>query len=82
VFVEQRDFPGCSEAFGAVEGEVRRRGLIHDRMVGGSSMQLMRGAELIETVVDLLRDDPALLLCTSGACSRCPDARRMLAGVR
>ncbi len=79
VIVELRDFPGCSEAFGAVEGEMRRRGFIHDRMVGGASMQLMRGADLISTVVDLLQDDPTLLLCTSTACSRCPDARAMLA---
>jgi len=77
--VALREFPGCSEAFGAVEGELRRRGHIRDRMVGGASMQLMRGADLIRTVVDLLRDDPTILLCTSTACSRCPGARAMLA---
>jgi aminoglycoside 3-N-acetyltransferase len=67
--------PGCSEAFGAAEGELRRRGAIRDGEIGQASAQLMRGRDLIETVIDLMRDDPALFLCTNPACPRCSTAR-------
>jgi aminoglycoside 3-N-acetyltransferase len=71
-------FPGCSRAFGILERPLRDRGAIRDGKVGGALAQLVPGAAVIETTVDLLHEDPAALLCTDPACYRCARARERL----
>jgi aminoglycoside 3-N-acetyltransferase len=78
VMADMREIPGCSESFGAVEGALRRRGFIRDGMIGKASAQLMRGTDLIRTVVDLVSAEPGLLLCTSPDCAHCTESRQLL----
>lgn len=73
-----RRFPGCSRAFGALERPLREQGAIRDGKVGGALAQLVPGAAVIEVVVELLRADPAALLCTDSGCYRCSRARARL----
>jgi aminoglycoside 3-N-acetyltransferase len=72
------EYPGCSEAFGAVESALRKRGVIRDSEIGAASIQLMRGRDLIETVIEVVREDPVLFLCTNPDCQRCSTARVMM----
>lgn len=71
-------FPGCSRSFGALELPLRERGAIRDGKVGRALAQLVPGSAVIEATVDLLRADPASLLCTDSACYRCSRARARL----
>jgi aminoglycoside 3-N-acetyltransferase len=71
-------FPGCSRAFGAIERPLRERGAIRDGRVGRAVAQLVPGAAVIEATVELLRADPAALLCTDPGCYRCARARGRL----
>ena len=71
-------FPGCSRAFGAIERPLRERGAIRDGTVGHGIAQLVPGAAVLETTVELLRADPAALLCTDPGCYRCSRARARL----
>jgi aminoglycoside 3-N-acetyltransferase len=66
---------GCSRAFGAIEQPLRHRGAIRDGLVGEAVAQLMRGRDVIEAVVELLRADPAALLCNDPDSYRCAQAR-------
>ena len=71
-------FPGCSKAFGAVELGLRRRGAIRDGRIGRALVQLVPGRAVIAETEELLRGDPAALLCTDPACYRCSRARARL----
>lgn len=71
-------FPGCSRAFGVLEQPLRERGAIRDGKVGNALAQLVSGAAVIEATVELLRADPAALLCTDPDCYRCSRARAAL----
>lgn len=71
-------FPGCSRAFGVLECVLRERGAIRDGMVGRALAQLVPGAAVIDATVELLRDDPAALLCVDPDCYRCSRARDRL----
>ena len=76
--VPLRQPPGCSRAFGAVEKALRDRGAVRDGLVGRALTQVVRGRAVIDATVDLLRSDPAGLLCTDPRCYRCTEARRCL----
>lgn len=71
-------FPGCSRAFGVLERPLREQGSIRDGKVGNALAQLVRGSAVIDAAVELLRADPAALLCTDLACYRCSRARAAL----
>lgn len=76
-------FPGCSRAFGVLEQPLRERGAIRDGKVGRALAQLVPGSAVIEATVELLRADPAALLCTDPVCYRCSRARiRLNEGAR
>jgi aminoglycoside 3-N-acetyltransferase len=69
---------GCSKAFGAVERPLRQRGAVRDGRFGNALIQLMRGQAVIDTVVELLTDDPGQLLCTDPICHRCIESRKVI----
>lgn len=71
--------PGCSVGFGAIEGALRKRGAIRDGRLGDSHTQAMRGTDVIETAVELIRADPAALLCSDPTCHRCTTSRALIA---
>lgn len=77
--VTQTEMPGCSRGFGAIEPEMRERGLIADGLVGNAHCQLMRGADVISATVTLLRSDPYALCCDSRDCETCTTARKFIA---
>ena len=72
------EMPGCSAEFGAVERLLRKRGRILDGRIGRAPCQLMKGQDLIDATVGLLRQDPYGLLCSRPECSGCREARKVL----
>jgi len=66
----------CSAAFGAVEYKLRQKGLIQDLRLGSAALQLMRGAEVIDCVCEMVKDKPDILLCTNPECKPCVGARQ------
>jgi len=71
---------GCSHAFNMVEYPLRERGLVRDLYIGHAPSSLMRGRDIIDTVVAMLKERPDALLCNRQTCRPCTLARRDLRG--
>jgi aminoglycoside 3-N-acetyltransferase len=69
--------PGCSNAFNIVDRPLRTGGAIRETRIGEAPVMLMRAQDVVQVSADLLRRDPAALLCPAGTCPVCDDARRM-----
>lgn len=78
--VEIKDPPGCSRAFGTIEAALRTGRAISDGILHKSLIQWMPGQVVIDAAVNILRSDPAALLCTDPSCYRCSHSRRRLGG--
>jgi aminoglycoside 3-N-acetyltransferase len=71
--------PGCSDAWGSViDAPLRTRNAIIDGRLGNARVMLMRSHDVVDATVELLRRDPAALLCNQPQCDACITARRML----
>jgi len=70
--------PGCSHGFGKLEKHLRDRKLIKDGIIGNAQVQLIKTQDVIDTVVQILKDDPTALLCDNPKCIRCRSARKMI----
>jgi aminoglycoside N3'-acetyltransferase len=74
--------PGCSEAWDAViDPPLRARGAIRERRVGSAKLILMRARDVVDVTREMLRRDPAALLCNACGCDACATARKMLISV-
>jgi aminoglycoside 3-N-acetyltransferase len=72
--------PGCSDAWGPViDPPLRARGAIVAGTLGQARVMLMRSKTVVDVTANLLRADPAALLCHQPGCEACNQARRMLA---
>jgi aminoglycoside 3-N-acetyltransferase len=69
--------PPCSNGFNAVDAPLRARGQIRESRLGNARMLLMRSQDLVAVALELLRDDPAALLCRGG-CEFCDESRKKL----
>jgi aminoglycoside N3'-acetyltransferase len=71
--------PGCSDAWASIlDAPLRQRGAIVDGAIGAARVMLMRSKDVVETTADLLRRDPAALLCDRIGCDACAMARQMI----
>ncbi|MCK4625585.1 MAG: AAC(3) family N-acetyltransferase [Phycisphaerae bacterium] len=70
--------PSCSVAFGAIDYPLRRKDQLADGRLGGAKLLLMRGSDVIETVCEMIKDKPDVLLCTWEGCRTCSSARKYL----
>lgn len=68
----------CSRAFNAVEYPLRRKNKIIDLTLGKALCFLMRGKDVIDTVVEMVRQQPDALFCNSSACRPCSMGRQHL----
>ena len=73
------DSPACSAGFGIVQERLEAAGRIDHCTIGQAHCLLFDAEEALQTAVDLLRDDPAVLLCNYSKCPICPRARAYLA---
>ena len=79
VTVDLNDEPGCSTGFGVIEMPLRQRGLIRDFKIEAAKCQLLRGLDVIETTVEVLKERSDALLCSNPACYFCTHARKKTA---
>ena len=61
----------CYKAFNVLDYPIRKRGLIADLDIGDAPSYLMRGTDIINTVLELIREIPDFILCTNPECRRC-----------
>ena len=70
--------PGCSGGFPAIEALLKERGLTRETTIGRCRARLMPAMEMVELAVELLKRDPAALLCKRPNCPHCVEARRTI----
>lgn len=80
IIVPPKENPGCSINFNAVQEPLRQIEAVRDGKVAAAESQLIRAADIIETVTRMLADDPAALLCDIDWCPFCPRALELLEG--
>ncbi len=79
VYVPLPETPGDDAGFPRVDAWLMQRNGITFASIGRALCRLMPGQLLIETVVEILRRDPAGLLCDRPDCDFCRRARQFLA---
>ncbi|MFH1069676.1 MAG: AAC(3) family N-acetyltransferase [Candidatus Glassbacteria bacterium] len=72
------EVPGDSVMFYLVQEEMDRRGLLRIGQVGQADSVLARAKDLLAVGVEMLRADPAVLLCHAEDCRVCTPSRRLL----
>ena len=77
--VHLTEMPGHSGGFGKVEEPLKRRGAIQETTIDMSHVRLMRAKDLIEVAMQMLKEDPAALLCDDPNCNWCTGAREQIA---
>lgn len=64
-------FPGPHRDFIGLDRRLREQGVVKVGRIGPSVVRLMRGKELVDAVVAMLREDRAAVLCDNPACADC-----------
>jgi len=73
------DVPTDSQGFPVVQHELERRGVLHECRLGKAMTMRFVGRDCLDATEDLLRADPAALLCDRVGCEVCPRAREIIA---
>jgi aminoglycoside 3-N-acetyltransferase len=76
--VPPKDVPTDSAAFLAVQNELEARGLIRRCKVGSAETMRFDALTCLNITVELLKKDPAVLLCKNPRCPVCPPARKIV----
>ncbi|WIG95615.1 AAC(3) family N-acetyltransferase [Myxococcus sp. SDU36] len=70
----------CCQGFQRADGWLRARGLLREGKVGHADAKLADARDVVNVVVEHLRADPLVFLCTAGAgCEECDRARASVA---
>jgi aminoglycoside 3-N-acetyltransferase len=77
MFIEE--CPGCSTSFLVVGKALKEKGLQVSSRIGNAVTQKVRGSDMIECTLEILKKDVGALLCGRKECSFCPGAREVLA---
>jgi aminoglycoside 3-N-acetyltransferase len=78
VEVPSRDVPTDSAGFTVLQEEMERRGLIEKCRLGSAACLKFSAGKCLEVAVELLKRDPAALLCHNPRCAVCPRAREIV----
>jgi len=71
--------PGCSHGFDEIEEPLQEKETTAETMIGDCRARLMTARAVVETAVEMLKSDPAALLCARPDCGACAEARAMIA---
>ena len=74
--------PGCSAGFNAVAGPLLGARNVHQGHAGAAPLILVRAADVVYSTANLLRSNPAALLCHRPDCDRCDEAHQMIAAAK
>jgi aminoglycoside 3-N-acetyltransferase len=75
---EPRDVPGDSDGFDIVERPLRQTGKMRECRLGNARCMLFRALDGLNAAVEILKKNPAGLLCANPRCPVSPAARRHL----
>jgi len=64
-------FPGPHRDFIGLDKALRRRGVVRLGQIGPCVVRLMKAKDLVKAVMEMLREDPAAVLCKNPACEDC-----------
>lgn len=81
-FVPVREVPGCSRGFRAIEPELQARGVIRSCKIGNATCQVLVMRDLVDAALDILAQNPTLLLCRLGHCAICPKRRTYMQSLK
>lgn len=77
-FTRIYEVPGCSRGFRVIEPELVRREILQTVYVGDSTSQLLSLPDLAAAASEILKENPALLLCRVPNCGICPKRRSFM----
>lgn len=70
--------PGCSHGFNVIDKPLRAAGGVRETTIGRARLMLMRARDIVIAAGNLLKQDPAGLLCDRPDCDRCAWARQVI----
>lgn len=71
-YTEIREMPGCSRGFRVIEPMLKERGVLKETRVGEAPCQLLEMEKFVAAAIEILQEDPILLLCSTPGCIICP----------
>jgi len=74
-----KDLPCDGTGFAVVQEVMEQRGLISECILGSAKCLKFSAAECLDIAVELLKKDPAALLCDNPNCPVCPRSREIIA---
>lgn len=77
-FAQIREIPGCSRGFKSIETPLIQRGVLQNVKIGNADCQVLDMGQLVEAALEILRQDPTLLLCNLAHCGICPKRRAFM----
>ena len=70
--------PGDSVAFIKVQQEMEKKKLLRKGKIGMADSILAKGSNIIDTALNMLEKNPAILLCDNPNCPVCPISRKLI----
>ena len=70
--------PGCSQGFNAIDEALYEQDAISEVMIGSCKARLTSARTLVDAAVEMLKFDPASLLCMRPDCGICAESRAMI----
>ncbi len=70
--------PGCSHGFNVIDEPLRAGGCVRETTIGNARLMLMRARDIVTAAGNLLKQDPAALLCDRPDCDRCAWGRKVI----
>jgi aminoglycoside 3-N-acetyltransferase len=74
--IECGNYPGCSDGFNHAENALTDD--THTIQLGEAKVSCIPVKPMVDTLVNLIQDDPLALLCDRNACPRCDAVREMV----
>ncbi|MFH1762407.1 MAG: AAC(3) family N-acetyltransferase, partial [bacterium] len=66
--IQLTEFTGCSKAFYRAEEPLRNANAVKDYKIGHANAQLMKGMDVLDVMVPILKQQGDLLLCSKTTC--------------
>ncbi len=73
--------PGCSQGFDVIDEILCDKDQISEVKIGKCKARLMSARDVVDASIELLRSDPAALLCNRPDCGVCAESRAMISAV-
>jgi aminoglycoside 3-N-acetyltransferase len=76
--LESKEIPGDSITFDRVRKKMEKRGLLIKGKVGMGQSVLVKGKDILDVTLEMLNEDPGILLCDNNNCPVCPVSKKLV----